>query len=89
VRAFVPEKLLGTIHVGENAEVHVDGGGEPLTGRISYIAPRAEFTPPVIYSQKMREKFVFMIELTFAPEIARTLHPGQPVDVRLSPNERD
>jgi hypothetical protein len=32
----------------------------------------------------MREKFVFMVELSVDPQTAKALHPGQPVDVRLS-----
>ena len=88
VRAFVAETLVGRIQVGDIAQVHVDGVPGTFAGKVSYIAPRAEFTPPVIYSQKMREKFVFMIELTFQPEIAKKLHPGQPVDIRISPHER-
>jgi HlyD family secretion protein len=84
-RAFVPETIVGRIHTGDKAAVSVDGMGAPLEGTVSYIAPRAEYTPPVIYSQKMREKFVFLVELKFTPEAAVKLHPGQPVDVRFSP----
>jgi HlyD family secretion protein len=84
-RAFVPETIVGRIHTGDKAAVSVDGMGAPLEGSVSYIAPRAEYTPPVIYSQKMREKFVFLVELKFTPETAVKLHPGQPVDVRFSP----
>jgi HlyD family secretion protein len=84
VRAFVSEAIVGKLHTGDKASVTVDGVGAPYEGSISYIAPRAEYTPPVIYSQKMREKFVFLVELRFAPETAVKLHPGQPVDVRFS-----
>jgi HlyD family secretion protein len=84
VRSFVPQGIVGQIHTGDKAMVSVDGVEHPFEGRVSYIAPRAEYTPPVIYSQKMREKFVFLVELKFAPEVAVKLHPGQPVDVRFS-----
>jgi HlyD family secretion protein len=84
VRAFVSQAIVGKIHAGDKATVSVDGVSEPYEGRVSYIAPRAEYTPPVIYSQKMREKFVFLVELKFSPDVAVKLHPGQPVDVRFS-----
>lgn len=84
VRAFVPEAIAGQIHAGDKAMVSVDGAAAPVECSVSYIAPRAEYTPPVIYSQNMREKLVFLIELRFSPEVAATLHPGQPVDVRFS-----
>jgi len=50
---------------------------------VSYISPRAEYTPPVIYSRESREKLVFMVESVFDPEVSANLHPGQPVDVEF------
>ena len=87
VRAFVPETRVGSIHPGDTARVTVDGVSEPFIGRVSYISPRAEYTPPVIYSQESREKFVFMVESVFDPAIAAKLHPGQPVDVQFEPKK--
>lgn len=51
--------------------------------RISFIAPQAEYTPPVIYSKDNRAKLVFLIEARPAPEDAARLHPGQPVEVKF------
>jgi HlyD family secretion protein len=81
VRAFVPESSLGTISLGSAVKVFVDGINGPFVGSVSYISPRAEYTPPVIYSKESRHKLVYMIEAVFDPEIAAKLHPGQPVDV--------
>lgn len=83
VRAFVPQTKLATLHVGDVAKVFVDGNGAALPAKVSFIAPQAEYTPPVIYSQENRSKLVFMIELKFAADVAAKLHPGQPVDVEL------
>jgi HlyD family secretion protein len=83
VRAFVPETRIGSIRYGDTAQVTVDGVKDPLLGKVSYISPRAEYTPPVIYSRESRAKLVFMIESVFEPQIAATLHPGQPVDVEF------
>ncbi len=55
----------------------------PFMGKVSYISPRAEYTPPVIYSQESRDKLVFMVEVVFDPQRAGNLNPGQPVDVRF------
>ena len=83
VRAFVPEPRVGAIAMGETVRVVVDGRTEPLAGTVRFISPRAEFTPPVIYSRESRDKLVFMIEISFDSVVAATLHPGQPVDVLL------
>jgi HlyD family secretion protein len=83
VRAFVPETEIGAVHQGDRVRVGVDGASESFIGKVSFISPKAEYTPPVIYSRESREKLVFMIEIVFDAESAVKLHPGQPVDVRL------
>src|SRR5213083_2385167 len=65
VRAFVPEPRVGSIHYGNIARVKVDGVKDSFVGKVSYISPRAEYTPPVIYSRETRAKLVFMVELIF------------------------
>jgi HlyD family secretion protein len=85
VRAFIPETRVGAVRLGETVRVAIDGRPEPLTGTVRFISPRAEFTPPVIYSRESRDKLVFMVEIVFDPAVAATLHPGQPVDVLLGP----
>jgi len=83
VRAFVPETRVGSIHYGDPVEVTVDGVEKAFVGKVSYISPRAEYTPPVIYSRESRQKLVFMVESVFDPEVSVNLHPGQPVDLKF------
>jgi HlyD family secretion protein len=83
VRAFAPETEIGAIHPGDPVRVAVDGASELFLGKVSFISPQAEYTPPVIYSRESREKLVFMIEIVFDADVGAKLHPGQPVDVRL------
>jgi HlyD family secretion protein len=86
VRAFVPEGVIGSLAVGDSIRVVVDGVAAPFAGKISFVSPRSEYTPPVIYSQESRDKLVFMIEIVFDRDSAAKLHPGQPVDVLLGSN---
>jgi HlyD family secretion protein len=85
VRFFVPEPQLGAVRIGENVTLTCDGCSAATKARVTFISPRAEFTPPVIYSRESRSKLVYLIEARPAPEDARKLHPGQPIDVRLEP----
>jgi HlyD family secretion protein len=78
VRAFVPETRVGSIHYGDIAQVTMDGIQNPFFGKVSYISPRAEYTPPVIYSRETRAKLVFMVESVFDPQVAANLHPVSP-----------
>ncbi len=82
LRFFVPEKLLGALKIGQEVRVSCDGCA-PLSARISYIAPQAEYTSPLIYSKENRAALVFMVEARTRPEVAIGLHPGQPVEIRL------
>lgn len=81
VRTFVPEAAVGRLQPGQPVHVSVDGIGGPVSGTVSYISPKAEYTPPVIYSRESRQKLVFLVEAVFPPDIAASLHPGQPVEV--------
>jgi HlyD family secretion protein len=83
-RTFVSQGKVGLIHQGDSVQVRVDGVKDPAEGRVTYISSKAEFTPPVIYSQDMREKLVFLVEISFDPTTAARLHPGQPVDVQFN-----
>jgi HlyD family secretion protein len=84
VRTFVSEPKVGAIKLGDVVQITVDGVQGTIQGKVGYISPRAEYTPPVIYSQENREKLVFMVEALFDHDAARNLHPGQPVDVRFN-----
>lgn len=87
VRAFVPETKIGGIQYGDQLHVYVDGRPEPAVGKVSFISPQVEYTPPVIYSRESRSKLVIMIELRFDDKTAALLHPGQPVDVQIGPDK--
>lgn len=81
VRFFVSEEALGGLRLGQKVGIGCDGCGERIAAPITFIAPQAEFTPPVIYSKDSRGKLVFLVEARPAPQDAVRLHPGQPVDV--------
>ena len=78
LRFFVPETALPAYRPGRAVRFTCDGC-QAQTARITYVSPRAEFTPPVIYSRENRDRLVFLIEAV--PERPRELAPGQPVDV--------
>ncbi|GFK95060.1 Multidrug resistance protein MdtN [Fundidesulfovibrio magnetotacticus] len=83
VRFFLPEAELGRVNLGDAVRVACDGCPAVLEGRVSFVFPQVEYTPPVIFSQSFREKLVFMVEARFDPETSKGLKPGQPVSVAL------
>ena len=81
LRVFVPETALARLKMGDELPVRCDGCAAGLTARVSFIAPQAEYAPPVIYSRETRSKLVFMVEAR--PPADVELHPGEPVEVAL------
>jgi HlyD family secretion protein len=80
VRFFVRQADLPRIKLGTQIFIACDGCGPDIPARVTYISNEAEFTPPVIYSLKTRDKLVFKIEAR--PVDAKApLKIGQPVEV--------
>lgn len=83
-RFFVPEPMLGKLRIGTGLTLRCDQCDAPIAARVSYISPQAEYTSPLIYSRENRANLVFMIEALPASDQARRLHPGQPLEIRLT-----
>ena len=62
VRFFVPEPRLAEVHIGDQVGLVCDNCPADLAATISFISPQAEYTPPVIYSESIRAKLVYMVE---------------------------
>ena len=80
-RFFVPESAVGHLQLGAAVRIVCDGCAAPVPATISFISNRAEYTPPVIYSNAQRAKLVFLVEARPSPADGARLKPGQPVDV--------
>jgi HlyD family secretion protein len=83
LRFYAPEPTLGRLRPGQSVSFTCDACGAPMNATISFIADRAEFTPPVIFSRENRAKLVFLVEARPGNDVAARLNPGQPVDVSL------
>jgi len=81
IRFFAPEGQLPEIKFDDTVAISCDGCQKGLTGKVSFIARSAEYTPPVIYSLDERAKLVFLIEAR--PDQPEKFRVGQPVTVSL------
>lgn len=86
LRFFVPEAQVATLPLGTSVQVRCDGCASGIRAKVSWIASRAEYTPPVIYSNAQRSKLVFLVEARLDAQDASRLNPGQPIEV--SPEAR-
>ena len=85
VRVFVPEGVINRIAVGAPAVVRFDGLRRSVQGHVSFVAPRAEFTPRNVQTPEER------ITQTFAVKVAvdgaePSLRPGVAAEVTIHVN---
>ena len=81
IRFFVPEKILSQVKHGNRVVFSCDSCEDNMGGEIVFISDQAEFTPPVIFSEKDREKLVYLVEAK--PDQPEKFLNGQPVGVLL------
>ena len=81
---FVPEDEISGIFVGQPVEVTVDSFPErKFAGQVSYISPKAEFTPKNVQTVNERVNMVFAVKIAL-PNPDHTLKAGMPADAVLS-----
>lgn len=80
---FVPEPVVPRVKLGQPAKVVTDAGGEGLTGKVTFISPKAEFTPRNVQTAEERSKLVYRIKV-IVDNRAGVLKPGMPVDAELA-----
>ncbi len=85
LRFFVPEQEVARYRPGSTVRFSCDACPAGLTAKISYVSPRPEFTPPIIFSRDSRDRLVFMVEAR--PAKPANLMPGLPVDVEPLPKD--
>ncbi len=82
VMFYVPEADLARVRQGASVDIGCDNCPPGMTAKVTFVSGEAEFTPPVIFSVKTREKLVYKVEAVPNANAA-SLKPGQPVDVVL------
>lgn len=78
---YVDEPLVPTLRLGQPATLVTDAG-QRLSGTITYISPRAEFTPRNVQTAEERSKLVYRIKVTVDNKEG-ILKPGMPVEAEL------
>ena len=85
LNAFIPAPDLGRIRLGQEAAVLTDDG-QTRTGRVSFIATQAEFTPKNVQTRDERIRLVFRIKVAL-DNADGLFKPGMPAEARLVPTE--
>lgn len=81
IEFFVPAIALHYLHVGGKITFNCEGCSENNQATIRYISPKAEYIPPLVYSNENADKLVFRVKASIHhPE---QFKPGQPVVVSV------
>lgn len=83
-KVYVSETYLPQIRLGQNAQVTIDGATQTLTGTITWISAKAEFTPKNILTPESRTALVYAVKVT-VDNPDRVLKHGMPVSITLQP----
>jgi HlyD family secretion protein len=83
---FVPEPTVPQIKIGQAATVFTDAGGAGLPGTISFISPKAEFTPRNVQTAEERSKLVYRVRIAVDNKEG-ILKQGMPVEAEIGLNK--
>lgn len=82
-KVYVSEMLLPKIQLGQTADVRIDGTERRLQGRVTWISPKAEFTPKNILTEETRTSLVYAVKITIDNK-EQLLKHGMPVEITLT-----
>jgi HlyD family secretion protein len=71
------------LRVGQAGTLFTDAGGSGLVGTITWISPKAEFTPRNVQTADERSKQVYRVRIT-VDNREGILKQGMPVDAELA-----
>lgn len=84
VTAYINEKDLGRVKLGQKADVFTDTyRGKKYNGEVSFVSSQAEFTPKTIQTTEERVKLVYRIKVR-VDNSSLELKPGMPADACIS-----
>jgi HlyD family secretion protein len=78
---YVDEPIVPRLKLGQKVAVVTDAG-QRLDGAITFISPKAEFTPRNVQTAAERSRLVYRIKVT-TDNKEGVLKPGMPVEVEL------
>lgn len=78
---YVDEQRVPSLKIGQPATVVTDAG-QRLPGTVTFISPKAEFTPRNVQTAEERSKLVYRVKVT-PDNSSGILKPGMPVEAEL------
>jgi HlyD family secretion protein len=79
---YVDEPAIPRLKLGQEAQIYTDAGGAGIRGTITYVSPKAEFTPRNVQTAQDRSQLVYRVKISVDNRNG-TLKSGMPVEAEL------
>ena len=82
IKVYVTEDMLSSIKIGQNADIRIyalDEKRKQFTGKVTWVSPKAEFTPKMIQTKRERVNLVYAVKIAFENDGSAKI--GMPGDV--------
>jgi len=63
-KIYINESQLSQVQYGQPVKILIDGLNKTMTGQVSWISPKAEFTPKSIMTPETRTSLVYAVKIT-------------------------
>lgn len=81
-KIYISETMLGEVKQGQTVQVRIDGMDKELQGIVSWISPKAEFTPKTIMTPETRTSLVYAVKINIDNPDG-ILKDGMPVVIKM------
>ena len=79
---YIDEPVVPRIRLGQPATLFTDAGGAGIPGTVTFISPKAEFTPRNVQTSEERSKLVYRIKVS-VDNREGILKQGMPVEAEI------
>lgn len=83
VKVYISPLELAHIRLNQRVQLYLDADSQKkFTGKVTYVSPKAEFTPRNVQTHEERMNQVFAVKIA-VPNLSGTLYAGMPVMVEI------
>ena len=82
IKVYITEDMLSDVRLNQDVEIRIDSQSEnskTFNGKVSWISPKAEFTPKMIQTKNERVNLVYAVKISFTNDGSAKI--GMPGDV--------
>jgi len=84
IKVYITEDMLSTIYLGQPVDIHIDmpdNQEKTISGVVSWVSSKAEFTPKMIQTKNERVNLVYAVKISFENDGSAKI--GMPGDVKF------